>query len=125
MPSTKGVFLWEFVGQAGERMHDNNNRRQTLKRSHARVVSCPEDADEPEFERRLTESDDAAISFHAGKDHMTDCEHGDEMQKAYLMALDFMDSIGPDMRLLNMCRACPNSQPWHADQGKQNCCGLA
>ena len=63
--------------------------------------------------------------FHAGKDYMTAGEHDNEMQNDYLMALDFMDSIGPDMRLLNICPALSNSQPWHAQLGKPNCCPLA
>ena len=118
----QGVSLWEFVGKAGERMDENNKRGQGRRRKGARVVSCPEEADEAEFERRVDEYDDAAISFHAGKDYMTAGEHDDALQRHYLMALDCMDSIGPYMRLLNTSRARPSIQPWNAQLGNPNCC---
>ena len=35
----------------------------------------------PVQQRRVKESDDAAISFHAGRDYMTGDEHDDEMHK--------------------------------------------
>ena len=60
-------------------------------------------------------------TYAATRDYQTLIEKGDQ-QVAYLKALDFVDALGPRLRLYNVCRARTN---YNMEKGCHCSCGMA
>ena len=73
----------------------------------------------------MKEADDVAMPFPVGRDYVSAGGYDDDMQRTYLKALDFNVNIGPGRRFRNVCRACPNRQPWNPHKGEPNLCPIA
>ena len=110
----EGGFFEAFAG-AGLRMERANDTAELYQKAFDDYMNDPKNE---EKKRAVEEMEEA---YAATRDYQTCLEKG-EQQVDYLKALDFVDTIGPKMRIYNVCRA---KTSWDWSRGVACSCGLA
>ena len=108
--------LWEVFEAAGDRMlHVTAPISEAYETVYLQYLEDPHNSNLKErleyFQRKLFEAGSYKTMAHTGT-----------AQPQYLKALDFQDSLGPSMRLYNVCRA---KTGWDCKRGIACSCGYA